>query len=76
VAAIARDGGRWKGVTQATADRRNLDFKPHWKLDATLALAFVGAAVRRFEETTMLETPILDVVTVLVIAAVLWSIFR
>jgi hypothetical protein len=45
-------------------------------LDATLALAFVEAAARRFAESTMLETPILDVVTVLVIAAVLWSIFR
>jgi hypothetical protein len=46
-------------------------------LAATLALAFVGAAARRFgQESTMLETPILDVVAVLVIAAVLWSIFR
>jgi hypothetical protein len=76
LAPVARDGGGGKGVTQATAERRNPNFKPHWKLAATLALAFVGAAARRFEESAMLETPILDVVTVLVIAAVLWSIFR
>jgi hypothetical protein len=67
---------------QAIADRRNLNFKPHWKWAATLALAFVEALfpskpVRSFgQKSAMLETPILDVVTLLVIAAVLWSIFR
>jgi hypothetical protein len=33
---------------RATADRRNLNFKPHWQLAATLALAFVGVAARCF----------------------------
>jgi hypothetical protein len=35
-----------------------------------------GPARRFCQESAMFETPILDVVTVLVIAAVLWSIFR
>jgi len=83
VAAIARVGGGRKSVTQATVNRRNLNFKLHWKLDPALALASVGAAyrpskpARRFgQESAMLETPILVVLAVLVIVAILWSIFR
>jgi hypothetical protein len=64
-----------KGVTQATAERCNLNFKPTLEIGGDAC--FVGAAAHRFgQESTMLESPILDVITVVVIAAVLWSIFR
>jgi hypothetical protein len=42
--------------------------------DAQVGLAQPHAASAK--TSIMLETPILDVVTVLVVAAVLWSIFR
>ena len=92
MAAIARDGGGRKGVTQATADRRNLNFKPHWKWDATLALAFGGAGYQHAvsgaerqlsgshaasaKRAPMFEAPILLVLAVLAIGAILWWIFR
>jgi hypothetical protein len=70
---------------QAIADRSNLNFKPHWKLfQTTLEIGsdpcfsvrrsspFPSKPVRSFgQKSAMLESPILDVVTLLVIAAVL-----